>query len=207
MFLVYAGGLGQLYLINFSCYKLYIYRSLKADGQARAAVVLPDNVLFADGDRKNIRCDLMDKCNLHTILRLPTGISYAQGVKNNVLFFTHGHSDQDNTKEVWFYDLRTNMPSFGNTTLLKSEHFADFEKAYAASDRHAVKDEHFSVLTSEEIQSKGNTLDLGLIKDDSMMDYAELPDPAESAEAAAANLEEAGELLISVVKDLHSFKA
>jgi len=90
----------------------HIYRSLKHDGKARAAVVLPDNVLFADGDGAKIRADLMDKCNLHTILRLPTGIFYAQGVKTNVLFFTRGRTEKDNTKEVWFYDLRTNMPSF-----------------------------------------------------------------------------------------------
>ena len=68
----------------------HIYRALKANGKARAAVVLPDNVLFQDGDGKSIRADLMDKCNLHTILRLPTGIFYAQGVKTNVLFFTRG---------------------------------------------------------------------------------------------------------------------
>ena len=115
----------------------HIYRSLKTNGKARAAVVLPDNVLFADGDGEKIRCDLMDKCDLHTILRLPTGIFYAQGVKTNVLFFTRGRSDKGNTKEVWFYDLRTNMPSFGKTTPLKTEHFADFEKAYEAKDRHA----------------------------------------------------------------------
>ncbi len=88
----------------------HIYRSLKADGKARAAVVLPDNVLFADGEGERIRQDLMDKCNLHTVLRLPTGIFYAQGVKTNVLFFTRGTSDKDNTKEVWFYDLRTCAP-------------------------------------------------------------------------------------------------
>lgn len=97
----------------------HIYRSLKANGKARAGVVLPDNVLFADGDGEKIRADLMDKCNLHTILRLPTGIFYAQGVKTNVLFFTRGKTDKDNTKEVWFYDLRTNMPSFGKTNPLK----------------------------------------------------------------------------------------
>lgn len=96
----------------------HIYRSLKTNGKARVAVVLPDNVLFADGDGEKIRCDLMDKCNLHTVLRLPTGIFYAQGVKTNVLFFTRGKSDKGNTKEVWFYDLRTNMPSFGKTTPL-----------------------------------------------------------------------------------------
>ncbi|MEE3226060.1 MAG: N-6 DNA methylase, partial [Bacteroidota bacterium] len=71
----------------------HIYRSLKKDGKARAAVVLPDNVLFEDGDGQRIRKDLMDKCNLHTILRLPTGIFYAAGVKTNVLFFTRGKEE------------------------------------------------------------------------------------------------------------------
>lgn len=112
----------------------HIYRSLKADGKARAAVVLPDNVLFADGDGERIRLDLMDKCNLHTILRLPTGIFYAQGVKTNVLFFTRGKTDKHNTKEVWIYDLRNEMPSFGKTNPLKSEHFDEFVKCYADGD-------------------------------------------------------------------------
>ena len=184
----------------------HIYRSLKANGKARAAVVLPDNVLFADGDGEKIRCDLMDKCNLHTILRLPTGIFYAQGVKTNVLFFTRGKSDKGNTREVWFYDLRTNMPSFGKTTPLKTGHFADFEKAYEAEDRHAVQDERWSVFTREQIAEKGNSLDLGLIRDDSVLDYNDLPDPAESAEEAAANLEEAVDLLMSVVKELRALE-
>ena len=70
----------------------------------------------------------MNKCNLHTVLRLPTGIFYAQGVKTNVLFFTRGKTDENNTKEVWFYDLRTNMQSFGKTNQLKKEHFAGFKK-------------------------------------------------------------------------------
>ena len=112
----------------------HIYRSLKADGKARAAVVLPDNVLFADGDGERIRLDLMDKCNLHTILRLPTGIFYAQGVKTNVLFFTRGKTGKHNTKEVWIYDLRNEMPSFGKTNPLKSEHFDEFVKCYADGD-------------------------------------------------------------------------
>ena len=184
----------------------HIYRSLRADGKARAAVVLPDNVLFADGDGEKIRCDLMDKCNLHTVLRLPTGIFYAQGVKTNVLFFTRGTSEKGNTKEVWFYDLRTNMPSFGKTTPLKKEHFADFEKAYQAEDRHAVQDERWSVFTREQITEKGNSLDLGLIRDDSVLDYNELPDPVESAEQAASQLEEAVDLLMSVVKELKALE-
>src|SRR5690606_3051621 len=72
----------------------HIYRSLKPNGVARAAVVLPDNVLFESGVGAKIREDLMNKCNLHTILRLPTGIFYAQGVKTNVLFFTRERTDQ-----------------------------------------------------------------------------------------------------------------
>lgn len=184
----------------------HIYRSLKANGKARAAVVLPDNVLFADGEGERIRVDLMDKCNLHTVLRLPTGIFYAQGVKTNVLFFTRGKTDKDNTKEVWFYDLRTNMPSFGKTNPLKKEHFTDFEKAYEASDRHAIKDERWSVFTREEIAEKGNSLDLGLIKDDSIIDYDDLPDPIESGEEAIAMLSEAMDLLQSVVNELKSLQ-
>lgn len=182
----------------------HIYRSLKADGKARAAVVLPDNVLFADGEGERIRQDLMDKCNLHTVLRLPTGIFYAQGVKTNVLFFTRGTSDKDNTKEVWFYDLRTNMPSFGKTNPLKCDHFKDFIAAYTAEDRHAVQDERWNVFTREEL---GGTLDKGLIRDDSVLDYDDLPDPIESGEECIAQLEEAVDLLMSVVKELKSLES
>ena len=187
----------------------HIYRSLKTDGNARAAVVLPDNVLFADGDGERIRDDLMNKCNLHTVLRLPTGIFYAQGVKTNVLFFTRGKKDQKNTSEVWFYDLRTNMPSFGKTNPLKPEHFDDFKNAYTASDRHAVKDERWSVYTYEQISEKGknHSLDLGLIRDDSVLDCNNLPDPIESGEECIAQLEEAVDLLQSVVKELKSLES
>ena len=184
----------------------HIYRSLKADGKARAAVVLPDNVLFADGEGERIRVDLMDKCNLHTVLRLPTGIFYAQGVKTNVLFFTRGKTDKDNTSEVWFYDLRTNMPSFGKTNPLKKEDFAGFEAAYEAANRHTVEDERWNVFTREQIAEKGNSLDLGLIRDDSIVDYEDLPDPIESGEEAIAQLEEAVDLLQSVVNELKSLR-
>ncbi len=185
----------------------HIYRSLKADGKARAAVVLPDNVLFADGDGERIRVDLMDKCNLHTVLRLPTGIFYAQGVKTNVLFFTREKTDKGNTKEVWYYDLRTNMPSFGKTNPLKKEDFTGFEAAYEAEDRYAVQDERWHVFTRDEIAEKGNSLDLGLIRDDSIVDYEDLPDPIESGEEAIAQLEEAIDLLQSVVKELKSLQS
>ena len=183
-----------------------IYRSLKSDGNARCAVVLPDNVLFADGDGVSVRRELMNFCNLHTILRLPTGIFYAQGVKTNVLFFTRGKTEKDNTKEVWFYDLRTNMPSFGRTTPLKKEHFADFVKAYIATDRHKIENERWSVFTRKQISEKGDTLDLGLIRDDSVLDYDKLPDPADSAEEAVTSLGEAIDLLMSVVKELRALE-
>jgi type I restriction enzyme M protein len=112
------------------CFLQHIYRALKPGG--RAAVVLPDNVLFEGNVGKQIREDLMHKCNLHTILRLPTGIFYAQGVKTNLLFFTRGASDRGNTEVVWVYDLRANMPAFGKRTPLTREHFVAFEEAYGA---------------------------------------------------------------------------
>lgn len=180
----------------------HIYRALKPDGRARAAVVLPDNVLFESGIGAKIREDLMDKCNLHTILRLPTGIFYAQGVKTNVLFFTRGQTEKNNTKEVWVYDLRTNMPSFGKRTPLTEKHFETFIGAYTAEDRESVKDERFNVFTREEIQKKDNNLDIGLIADESLSVYENLPEPIDSAEEAIAKLEQAIGLLNEVVEEL-----
>lgn len=182
----------------------HIYRSLARGG--RAAVVLPDNVLFADGDGEKIRCDLMDKCDLHTILRLPTGIFYAQGVKTNVLFFRRGETDEGNTKEVWYYDLRTNMPSFGKTHPLAKEDFAGFEAAYTAKDRSKVADERWHVFTREEIRERGNTLDLGLIPDKTVLSYEDLPDPAESAAESAKDLDEAAALLREVMTELRALE-
>lgn len=111
----------------------HIYRNLKPGG--RAAVVLPDNVLFEAGVGTDVRRDLMNKCNLHTILRLPTGIFYAQGVKTNVLFFTKGSAtdklqDEGCTENVWVYDLRMNMPNFGKRTPFTEAHLAPFETVY-----------------------------------------------------------------------------
>lgn len=188
----------------------HIYRSLKKGG--RAAVVLPDNVLFESGVGDQIRCDLMDKCRLHTILRLPTGIFYAQGVKTNVLFFERGKTDKGNTNEVWVYDLRTNMRSFGKTHPLAREDFAEFEAAYTAADRHAVQDERWHVFTRDVIRkldsdgSESNSLDIGLIRDDSIVDYDDLSDPVESAEEAVAKLQDAIGLLNDVIAELKSYE-
>ncbi|BCA90609.1 class I SAM-dependent DNA methyltransferase [Vreelandella aquamarina] len=114
----------------------HIYRNLKPGG--RAAVVLPDNVLFEAGVGTDVRRDLMNKCNLHTILRLPTGIFYALGVKTNVLFFTKGsvadkYQEENCTENVWVYDLRTNMPSFGKRTPFGDAHLKPFEDVYGDS--------------------------------------------------------------------------
>lgn len=178
----------------------HIYRSLKPGG--RAAVVLPDNVLFADGDGQRVRREFMDKCNLHTILRLPTGIFYSQGVKTNVLFFKRGKSDKNNTKDVWIYDLRTNMPSLGKTNPLRKEHFANFEKAYAAKSRDKVEDGRWHKFSREEIAARGDSLDLGLIRDESVMEAENLPDPITGGEECIALLEEATDLMRQVVDEL-----
>ncbi|MFJ7819313.1 N-6 DNA methylase [Bacillus toyonensis] len=183
-----------------------IYNSLKTDGNARAAVVLPDNVLFEGGAGAQIRRDLMEKCNLHTILRLPTGIFYAHGVKTNVLFFERGTTDKDNTKDVWVYDLRTNMPSFGKRTPLTLKHFEEFMKAYRTKDREEIKNERFNRFTREEILKKDDTLDIGLIADESLTAYDNLPDPIESAEEAISKLSQAMDLLQEVVGELKAIE-
>ncbi|MDR7244243.1 class I SAM-dependent DNA methyltransferase [Priestia megaterium] len=183
-----------------------IYNALKDNGNARAAVVLPDNVLFESGIGAQIRRDLMNKCNLHTILRLPTGIFYAHGVKTNVLFFTRGTTDQDNTKSVWVYDLRTNMSSFGKRNQLTMAHFENFMKAYVAEERSKIEDERWNNFSREEIAKKNDSLDIGLIADESLSSYENLPEPIESAEEAIVKLQQAIGLLNEVVEELQAVK-
>ena len=159
----------------------HIYRTIKLGG--RAAVVLPDNVLFEEGTGSKIRADLMDKCNLHTILRLPTGIFYAQGVKTNVLFFTRGEKEHGNTKQVWVYDLRANMPSFGVRTKLTHEHFVEFEKAYGKKSDGTSKrtdqgeEGRFRCFNRDELTKRGENLDINWLKDENASNHDELPEP------------------------------
>ena len=197
----------------------HIYRSLKKDGRARAAVVLPDNVLFDDNDGQKIRKDLMDKCNLHTILRLPTGIFYAAGVKTNVLFFTRGKEELGNTKKVWFYDLRTNMPTFGKRTPFTEEVFKDFIYAYTGGMsvdkvvdeydgsiddelRAKIKDERWQCYTREEIAEKNDTLDIGLIADNSVQSSDDLGEPEDIIREAKDELNEILKQLDDILKEL-----
>ena len=179
-----------------------IYRSLHQRCGARAAVVLPDNVLFEDGDGQKVRKDLMEKCNLHTILRLPTGIFYAAGVKTNVLFFERGKTDKANTKQIGFYDLRTNMPSFGKRTPFTEKHFTDFEKAYTAKDRSKIKDERFSIISRADITKKNDSLDLGLIVDDSITKAEDIGEPIDIAKEALAELEAITKDINAILKEL-----
>lgn len=173
----------------------HIYRTLKPGG--RAAVVLPDNVLFEDGVGVDIRRDLMDKCDLHTILRLPTGIFYAQGVKTNVLFFTRGRTDTGNTHDVWIYDLRANMPRFGKRTPLTRAHFEPFEQAFG-TDRYGKAprtDEgetgRFRKFTRDQIRARGENLDISWLRDENATATEDLPEPEEVAERLLERLETA----------------
>lgn len=197
----------------------HIYRSLKKDGKARAAVVLPDNVLFEDGDGQRIRRDLMDKCNVHTILRLPTGIFYAVGVKTNVLFFTRGTSETGNTKNTWFYDMRTNVPNYGKRTPFTEKAFENFIKAYTGgieyneveekydgivSDekREKIKDERWNKISREKIAKKNDSLDLGLIADSSVSNGEDVGEPVEIAKEALAEFQDISRQLSAIIKEL-----
>ena len=137
-------------------------------------------------------------------VKLPKGIFYAKSVKTNVLFFTRGMTDEGNIHEVWFYDLRTNMPSFGVTNPLRKEHFVTFERAFEAENRYVIHDESFNVFMRTQIAEKNNSLDLGLIRDDSVVDTAELPDPIALGEDTIDNLQEAVDLLQGVVNKLRT---
>ncbi|MFD1144676.1 N-6 DNA methylase [Larkinella insperata] len=188
------------------CFLQHIYLRLKPGG--RAAVVLPDNALFEGNIGKQIRADLMEKCNLHTILRLPTGIFYAQGVKTCVIFFTRGQSDQGNTKEVWVYDLRANMPQYGKRTHLTREHFSEFEAAFgddpsggpAALTRRNDQGvtNRFRCFSRKWISQNNDNLDISWLKDES----EELPEPGVLARDLIDELEGALAELRGIMEEL-----
>lgn len=197
----------------------HIYRSLKKDGKARAAVVLPDNVLFEDGDGQKIRRDLMDKCDLHTILRLPTGIFYAAGVKTNVLFFTRGKSETKNTEKVWIYDMRTNTPNYGKRTQFTEKAFDDFMRAYTGGmvwdevlqnyngeidhqKRESIQDERWNCFSRADIAKKNDSLDMGLIADESITSSEDLGEPLDIAKAALLELEKITLELNAIIEEL-----
>lgn len=186
----------------------HIYRGLKPGG--RAAVVLPDNVLFEGNVGAKIRADLMEKCNLHTILRLPTGIFYAQGVKTNVLFFTRGVKDQGNTKDVWVFDMRTNMPNFGKRTPFTREHFQEFEACFGADPHGSAprtdqgEDGRFRVFSRQQIRERGENLDISWLRDENAERAEDLPEPDEIAAEILGHLKVAMEEMEALAELLES---
>lgn len=192
------------------CFLQHVYRSLQPGG--RAGIVLPDNVLFEGNVGTEIRADLMDKCNLHTILRLPTGIFYAQGVKTNVLFFTRGEREKGNTKEVWVYDLRANMPQFGKRTVLTRGHFKEFEAAFGKDPFGGTKslgkrqdtgeEGRFRRFTREWVAEHGESLHIAWLKDEGEESRDDLIEPSALARGAMQELEGALEDLRGILAEL-----
>ena len=135
---------------------------LMSKNTGRAAVVLPDNVLFEGGAGETIRKKLLEDFNLHTILRLPTGIFYAQGVKANVLFFQKGTP----TKNVWYYDYRTGIKHTLATKPMQRQHLDDFVKCYHAENIAARQEtERFKCYPVDELLARDKTsLDITWIK-------------------------------------------
>jgi type I restriction enzyme M protein len=199
-----------------------MYHVLLGPG-GRAAVVLPDNVLFEAGTGKTIRQDLMEKCNLHTILRLPTGIFYAAGVKTNVLFFSKPkdpNKDKGNTQNVWVYDQRSNMPQFGKRTPFTAQHLQEFCEAVGhdltqvdESARQRFIERHIEngdnpddcrlrCFSREHIRQKDDSLDLAWIRDDSAEDSASLPEPDVLISEALEEMAGAMQALQSILVEL-----
>jgi type I restriction enzyme M protein len=172
----------------------HVIRALKLGG--RAAVVVPDNVLFDDGRGRLLRQRLMSWCNLHTVLRLPTGIFYAQGIKTNVLFFTRAEEEaptEDATKAIWFYDMRTGVPVYGKTKPLKAADFDAFKIAFGDNPlgRAPRTDEgetgRFRRFSREEIAANNDTLDITWLRDEVSHDD-DLSEPEELADAIIDHL-------------------
>ena len=156
----------------------HIVTILKDTG--KAAVVLPDNVLFEGGAGEKIRRKLLETCDVHTVLRLPTGIFYAQGVKANVVFFDAKPKDgKVHTKGVWFYDLRTNKHFTLKTRQIKYEDLQDFITCYNPENRHQRKEtERFKFYPYKDLVARDKaSLDIFWLKDDSLDNLDDLPPP------------------------------
>lgn len=177
----------------------HINTILKASG--RAAVVLPDNVLFEAGAGEVIRKKLLQTTELHTILRLPTGIFYKPGVKANVLFFDkRPASPQMQTKDIWIYDFRTNVHFTLKQHPMTDADLEDFIRCYHPENRHERTetwspenpDGRWRRFSAEEILKRDKTsLDIFWIKDKSLADLDNLPDPDELASDIIENLQNA----------------
>ena len=162
--------------------------------EGKAAVVVPDNVLFEGGAGETVRRKLLHECDVHTLLRLPTGVFYAQGVKANVLFFDRKPASETPwTKELWIYDLRTNQHFTLKQNPLGREHLDDFVAAYKPEARHAREEsERFKRFTYEELLQRDKvSLDIAWLRDKSLEDLDNLPPPEVIAQEIVEDLEAA----------------
>jgi len=176
---------------------------LKING--RAAIVVPDNVLFEGGAGETVRRKLLQDCDVHTLLRLPTGVFYAQGVKANVLFFDRKPASQNHwTEKLWIYDLRTNQHFTLKTNPLKFEDLQDFIKCYNPDNRHQRQEtDRFKAFTYEELMQRDKaSLDIFWLKDESLEDSDNLPEPEVLAAEIVENLEAALEQFKSIYEEL-----
>lgn len=176
----------------------HIRTMLKTTGSA--AVVLPDNVLFEGGVGEAVRKKLLENTELHTILRLPTGIFYANGVKANVLFFDNKPAAKKPwTKQIWYYDYRTNVHHTLKRKPMRLEDLAEFIACYNPTNRHVRKetwhaenkpDGRWRKYSYADISARDKTsLDLFWLKDSSLADLDNLPDPKDLAEEIVENIE------------------
>ena len=180
----------------------------------RAAVVLPDNVLFEGGAGETIRKKLLHECDLHTLLRLPTGLFYAQGVKANVLFFDKKPaSEKPWTQKLWIYDLRTNKHFTLKTSPLRRADLDEFVQLYKVGQRHqrvetwsaANPDGRWRAYGHDELIARDKTsLDIFWLKDDSLADSGNLPAPAVIAQEIVEDLQAALEQFKLIAGDLDS---
>lgn len=181
----------------------HIFTILKQHG--RAAVVLPDNVLFEGGAGETIRRELLKQADVHTLLRLPTGIFYAQGVKANVLFFDRKPArEKPWTEKLWIYDLRTNQHFTLKENTLQRSDLNDFLACYNPKNRFNRKEsERFKSFTYDELLKRDKVnLDIFWLKDESLEDSANLPAPGVIAAEIVEDLEEALEQFRAIEEDL-----
>ncbi len=181
----------------------HIFTILKQHGHA--AVVLPDNVLFEGGVGETIRRELLKQADVHTLLRLPTGIFYAQGVKANVLFFDRKPAQEKPwTKKLWIYDLRTNLHFTLKENTLKRSDLDDFVACYNSKNRNDRKEsERFKAFTYEELTKRDKVnLDIFWLKDEALEESSNLPAPEIIAADITADLEAAMEQFATIAEDL-----
>ncbi len=181
----------------------HVNEILKNDG--RAAIVVPDNVLFEGGAGETIRRKLLAECDCHTLLRLPTGVFYAQGVKANVLFFDRKPASETPwTRDLWIYDLRTNRRFTLKTNPLTRAHLDDFVACYNPDNRlQREETERFRRFSYDDLTQRDKAnLDIFWLRDESMEDTAALPPPDAIAEEILEDLRAALEQMEEIAGDL-----